>query len=429
MAELNFNAGDFVELRLAKDEIKARVLESSDKNVLLLKLDSGYNIGIPKENILAGKVLRRFKEEDKEGIELKKREELKSIGLVITGGTIASKLDPRTGGVKPLTDIDEFARFYPELFNVANVKKIDVPFMIASESMDSAHWIKIAESVKKMLDDKDISGVIVTHGTDFLGYTAAALSLFLRDLGKPVVLTYSQRSIDRASSDANLNLQCAARMALSDCAEVMIIGHASTNDDFCYAMSGTKTRKMHSSRRDAFKVINDKPIAKVWPDKVEFMKEYEVRDEKKRVELDLNFNDKIGLVKFYPGQDASILDFYALKYKGVVIEASGLGHVAVSEAGHNWLPILKKHIRNGFVVCAAAQTLNGRLDPYVYSNGRELVDAGIIFLEDMLPETALVKLGWVLGHRGWVGKVKEKMLENFAGELNERLGVNFSILL
>ncbi len=423
MAELNFNPGDFVEIRLAKDEMRGRVLESSDSSVMLLKLESGYNIGIPRDNILAGKVLRRFKEEGGREIELKKKDGMKSIGLVITGGTIAAKLDSRTGGVHWLTDVNEFAGFYPELFENVNVKKIDVPFMIASESMDSSHWIKIAESVKKMLDDKEIEGVIVTHGTDFLGYTGAALSFFLRELNKPVVLTYSQRSIDRASSDANLNLQCAAKMALSDCAEVMIVGHATINDDFCYALPGTKVRKMHSSRRDAFKVVNDIPIAKVWADKIEFLRTYRKRDDKRKTELDINFNDKIALVKFYPGQDASILDFYALKYKGIVVEAAGLGHLAVSESGSNWLPTLKKHIRKGFVVCAAAQTINGRLDPLVYSNGRELMDAGVIFLEDMLAESAFVKLGFVLGHRGWIGKVKEKMLENFAGELNERLGV------
>ncbi len=423
MVELNFNPGDYVEIRLAKDEIRGRFLESSDSSIMLVKLESGYNIGIPKENILGGKVLRRFKEENEKKIEFKQKEGLKNIGLVVTGGTIASKLDSRTGGVKPLTSVEEFTKFYPELFDMVNVKRIEVPFMIASESMASEHWIKIGESVKKMLDDKEIEGVIVTHGTDFLGYTAAALSFFLRDLNKPVVLTYSQRSIDRASSDANLNLQCAARMAISDCTEVMIVGHATINDDYCYAMPGTKTRKMHSSRRDAFKVINDSPIAKVWTDRVEFFRSYNRRDEKRKTELDVNFNDKIALIKFYPEQDSSILDFYALKYKGIVVEAAGLGHLPVSEVGYNWIPNLKKHIRNGFIVCATAQTINGRLDPLVYSNGRELVDAGVIFLEDILSETAFVKLGWVLGHRGWIGKVKEKMLENFAGELNKRLRV------
>ena len=425
MPELHFQPGDEVRLRLAMKEIDGRVLESSDSGIVLLKLDSGYNIGIPKENILAGRVLKKYKEEDvkEEFVLPHEKKELMNIGMVITGGTIASKLDARTGGVKHIVSIEEFAKFYPEIFDIINVKKIEVPFMIASESMDSSHWIKIAESVKKMLDDKEISGVIVTHGTDFLGYTAAALSFFLRDLNKPVVLTYSQRSIDRASSDANLNLQCAARMAISACAEVMIVGHATLNDDFCFAMPGTKTRKMHSSRRDAFKVVNDVPIGKVFPDKVEFLREYKKRDDKRKVELDAHFNDKVALVKFYPGQDPSILDFYALKYKGIVVEAAGLGHLPVTEAKESWIPKLKKHIREGVVVCAAGQTIYGRLNPYVYSNGRELIDAGVIFLEDMLAETALVKLGWVLGHYGQKKNIKEKILENFAGELNGRLGV------
>ncbi len=417
--EVNFEPGDYVKLRLALNEIEGRVLESPDGSIVLLKLNSGYNIGINKENILSSRVLRKFQEE-KEEFELPRTKGLPSIGLIITGGTIASKLDPKTGGVKHLASVGEFAQFYPEIFKIANLKKIEIPFMVASESMTSEHWIKIAEKVKEMLDDSEISGVIVTHGTDFLGYTAAALSFFLQDLNKPVVLTYSQRSIDRASSDANLNLQCAARMAISDAAEVMIVGHASTNDDFCYALRGTKAKKLHSSRRDAFKPVNTEPIAKVYSDKIEFLSQYRPRNNEK-VELDVNFSDKVALVKFYHGQDADILDYYALKYKGIIVEAAGLGHLPVSETGHNWIPKLKKHIKNGFVVCAAAQTIFGRLDPLVYSNGRELIDAGVIFLEDMLAETALVKLGSVLGHYGWKKDIKEKMLENFAGEISERL--------
>ena len=253
-----------------------------------------------------------------------------------------------------------------------------------------------------------------------MGYTAAALSFFLRNLNKPVVLTYSQRSVDRASSDADLNLQCAARMAISDAAEVMLVGHASTNDDFCHAMPGTKTRKLHSSRRDAFKAVNADPIAKVWPDKVEFISEHRPRN-KEKVELDLEFTDKVALIKYYPGQDSSILDFHALKYKGIVVEALGLGHLAATEASNNWIPKLKKLIKDGFVVCVAPQTIFGRLDPYVYSNGRELLDAGVIFLEDMLAETALIKLGYILGHFGWKKDVKEKMLQNFSGEINARI--------
>lgn len=425
MAELNFNPGDEVKLRLALEEVEGRVLESPDSSIVLLKMKSGYNIGIKKENILGAKVLKKFKEEEKKEHKIERKEGLPSVGLIITGGTIAAKLDSRTGGVKWLTDVNEFLRFYPELMNIVNIKSIEVPFMTASESMTSEHWKKIAHCAEKMLNDDEIKGVIITHGTDFLGYTSAALSFFLQDLNKPVVLTYSQRSIDRASSDANLNLQCAAQMAISDCAEVMLVGHATTNDDYCYAMPGTKVRKMHSSRRDAFKAVNSSPIAKVWADgKIEFMREHKPRN-KGKVKVDAEFTDKVALIKFYPGQTPDILDFYALKYKGVIIEAAGLGHLAVSETGHSWIPTIKRHIKEGFVICIAPQTIFGRLDPLVYSNGRELLDAGVISLEDMLSETALIKLGWVLGHVGWKKYAKEKMLENVSGELNNRLGREF----
>ncbi|MDP1695721.1 MAG: Glu-tRNA(Gln) amidotransferase subunit GatD, partial [archaeon] len=271
-----------------------------------------------------------------------------------------------------------------------------------------------------MLDDSEIKGIIISHGTDTLHYTSSALSFFLKNLNKPVVLTYAQRSIDRASSDANLNLQCAAMMAISDCAEVMIVGHASTNDDFCYAIKGTKARKMHSSRRDAFESVNAEPIAKVWTNKIEFLSHYKTKSSEKP-ELDLNFTDKVALIKYYPGQDASILDFHALKYKGIIIEGTGLGHVGGTESSNSWVNSLKKHIREGFVVCMTTQCINGKVDPYVYSTARELLDAGVIFLEDMTSEIAFVKLGWVLGHFGWKKFVKEKMLENFAGEISGRL--------
>jgi len=152
------------------------------------------------------------------------------------------------------------------------------PFTKSSEDMDYKDWQKIAKITEKLLNDSNIKGIIITHGTDFLHYTAAALSFFLKDLNKPVVLTYSQRSIDRASSDANLNLKCSAIAAISDIAEVMLVGHASINDNFCYAMPGTKVRKMHSSKRDAFQIINSKPFAKVYSDRIDIISDYNLRN-------------------------------------------------------------------------------------------------------------------------------------------------------
>ncbi len=422
MVSLNFETGDYVKIRLALEEIEGRILECSETGIYLIKLNNGYNIGINKDNILAGRVLKKFKEEENKEINFGKKEGLPSVGMIVTGGTIASKVDGKTGGVKPIKDIADFNRNYPEMFNIVNVSKLEIPFMILSENMNSVHWKKIAEIAEKMLNDSSISGVIITHGTDTLHYTSAALSFFLRNLNKPVVLTYSQRSIDRGSSDANLNLECAAKMAISDCAEVIIVGHANINDEHCFAYRGTKVRKLHTSRRDAFNAINSKPLARITKDKVEFLEERRPRNND-QVELDFEYNDKVALVKYYPGQEASILDYYALKYKGIVIEGTGFGHVAGSEADNNWVGKLKKHIREGLVVCMTTQCIYGKTDGYVYSIGRELMEAGVIYLGDMLSETAFVKLSWILGHHGWKSHVKLKMFENFAGELNERLGL------
>lgn len=421
----NAVAGDYVEVHQTQKIYEGVLLESpeDEKGIILLKLDNGYNIGLIKKDVQEIKVKRRAKDEE-EKFEVKKDPAKPNIGMIITGGTIASKLDPKTGGVKWLTNPENLFKFYPELFEKVNVSKIEVPFMKGSEDMDFKDWQKIARTVEKLLNDSNIQGVLITHGTDTLHYTSAALSFFLRDLNKPVVLTYSQRSIDRASSDANLNLQCSALACISDIAEVMLVGHASSNDDFCYAMKGTKVKKMHSSKRDAFKVINDKPLAKIYSGKIEILKEHKIRN-KGKVKVDAKFEEKVGLLKFYPGQDPDILDFYLKnKYKGIVIEMTGLGHVASSGSRNSWIRKLKEVQEKGLIVCAASQTIFGRLDPLVYSNGRELLKTGVIFLEDMLAETALVKLGWVLGHEEWVKNkelVKEKMLENISGEFNDRL--------
>ena len=222
-----------------------------------------------------------------------------------------------------------------------------------------------------------------------------------------------------------MNLICAAQVAVSDMSGVIVVGHANSDDEFCYGMAGTKVRKLHSSKRDAFKPVNKEPFVKVYKDKIEFISEHNKRNEKLKCFYDGKFEEKIALLKFYPGQDPNILDYYLKEgYKGIVIEAFGLGQIATSEARLSWIKKLKDVQKKGLVVCFAPQTIYGRLNPLVYVTGRELLETGVIYLKDMLPETAFVKLGWVLGHKDWTGsreKVKEKMLENFSWELNDRL--------
>ncbi len=417
--------GDYVEAHFSKLIYEGVLLETpgSEKGIVLLKLDSGYNIGFNKKDVVEIKFVRKISE-NKKDFEIKKSPEKPNIALIITGGTIASRYDPRTGGVDPLTRPEDLFKYYPEIFKNANIVKVEIPFMKSSEDMDFKDWQKIAKTAEKLLNDGNIKGIIITHGTDTLHYTSAALSFFLRNLNKPVVLTYSQRSIDRASSDANLNLQCSVLMAISDFAEVMIVGHGTSNDDFCYAMSGTKVRKMHTSRRDAFKTINAEPLAKIFPNRIEIISGHK-KAGKGKVKADVKFEEKVALVKIYPGQNPNILDYYVKnKYRGIILETTGLGHVPSGKSKDSWINKLKEIQKKGIVVCATAQTIYGRLDPYVYSNGRKLLETGVIFLEDMLSETAFVKLGWVLGHSEWVKDkkiIREKMLENFAHELNPRL--------
>ena len=422
MEKTTAHSGDYVQVHLMQEIYEGTLLEApeSEKGIVLLKLDTGYNIGFNRKDVLKIKTLRKSKPAE-EKIEMKKDREKPNVAIIMTGGTIANKLDPKTGAVSPLTKPEEFLKFYPDLLKTVNILKIESPFMKASEDMDYKDWQKIAKTAEKLLKDENIKGVIITHGTDTLHFTGAALSFFLRNLNKPVVLTYSQRSSDRGSSDAKLNLECAAITAISDVAEVVLVGHGSENDDFCYVLRGTKVRKLHSSRRDAFKPVNTMPLAKIENGIFHKISPYNLRN-KNKVKLDAKFEEKVALVKFYPGQNPDILDYYAKNgYKGLIIEGTGLGHVASLGSKNSWLTKLKKIIAKGIFVGITTQCIFGRVDPYVYSNLRALNATGAIFLEDMLSETAFVKLGYVLAHPEWKSKIKEKMLENMAGEFNDRI--------
>ncbi|MDP1728575.1 MAG: Glu-tRNA(Gln) amidotransferase subunit GatD, partial [archaeon] len=351
------NPGDLIRIKTAKEEIEGILLESHELGVVLVKLKNGYNIGISRDNILDITIVKKAEKKEIEGKDFKFSHKKPVIDLIMTGGTISSSLDSKTGGVKWLTSPGELFKFYPEIFELADIRVIN-PFMKSSENMDSEDWKKLAKIVVKSLNDDSVKGVILTHGTDFLHYTSSALSFMISNLNKPVVLTYSQRSSDRGSSDAELNLYCAAKVALSDIAEVMLVGHGNSSDEFCYALAGTKVRKMHSSRRDAFKPINSMPLAKIFRDKIEILRDYNQRKTGKEAKAELNdsFEPNVALVKFYPGQDPDILNYYAKNgYKGIVIEVSGLGHV-LTEGSKNWIPVIKELVKKRIIICASCQT-------------------------------------------------------------------------
>lgn len=421
--------GDRVRVITAAEAIEGILLPRPtllSQDVSVLKLDSGYNIGIDTNHI---KKIERIGEgatlEVFPSLKLEEKKHLPAIALIATGGTISSRLDYQTGGVKWLMEPGQLFALVPEIADIVRFKEIRTPFLKSSEDMVPQDWQIIAKNCAELLNDKEIAGVIVTHGTDTLHFTAAALSLMLKNLTKPVVLTYSQRSTDRASTDTVLNMKSACHLAISNIAEVMLVGHGTSDDNTCLAIRGTKVRKMHTSRRDAFRPINDEPLARITREgKVELIarvvKQRQVQFGK--VIADTVFDGRIAIVKYYPGCCPTIIEHYVSQgYKGIVIESVGLGHVAGPDSTNSWMNALRKAIKAGVVVCATAQTIYGRLNPLVYSTGRELQKLGVLYLQDMLTETAYVKLGWVLASAKNSDEAKTMMLTNVAGEMNDRI--------
>ena len=416
----NLEVGDLIRIvkredqeRLTFEGIVMPPYELSPGETLTLKLDNGYNIGVLIDAIekveLIEKASGRPKMEFREV--LPKREGLPNVRVLGTGGTIASRIDYKTGAVHPAFTAEELAKAVPEIFEIANITP-ELIMNILSEDMRPEYWRRIAEEVARALNEGE-DGVVIAHGTDTMGYTAAALSFMLQNLTKPVILVGAQRSSDRPSSDAAMNLTCAVKMATSDAAEVMVVMHGETSDTYCLAHRGTKVRKMHTSRRDAFRSINDIPIAKIWKDRIEFLRNDYRKRSKGEVRVDGRMEEEVAILKVYPGISGELLDFLVDRgYKGVVIEGTGLGHVP-----QKFIPHVQRAVEEGVSVCVTSQCLYGRVNLNVYSNGRKLLKAGVIPCEDMLPETAYVKLMWVLGHTNDQEEVRRMMLTNYAGEI------------
>lgn len=402
-------------------------IEIGDPEAIVIKLDSGYNIGIKyKKGTVVKKTSQRIPKQIKKEIEFeikeKKIEPIKfdpkkpKVTILLTGGTIASKIEYKTGGVKAVENPEELLFNIPELKNIANIKFVKV-LQKMSEDMSFADWREIAKAVEKELNTGN--AVVITHGTDTMHYTAAALSFMLKTT-RPVVLVGSQRSPDRGSSDAGINLICAVHAALSDIGEIGIVMHGSTDDDYCTFNRGTRVRKMHTSKRDTFRTLGDDPLAKIYPDgKIEKLSFYKEKKEGK-CEADVKFETKIALVKVYPNSDPEVLEYYYKKgYRGIVIEGTGFGHVP-TQGKLSWIPTIKK-LSNKIPIVIVSQTLFGRVNTDVYQNLRILFhEAGAISGDDMLPEVALVKLGHVLGHTSKLDEVKELMTQDLAGEISKR---------
>ncbi|GAB1443239.1 Glu-tRNA(Gln) amidotransferase subunit GatD [Ignavibacteriales bacterium] len=418
-----------IEVLTADGTYKGRVLprsETADDQHIVIKLVSGYNIGIASSRILDIKVTGRkeahYKIPEKEFPYDPRKPRVKLLG---TGGTIASRLDYRTGAVIPAFSPGELYGSVPELAYICNLETEKL-YGVFSENMGPEQWIGTAEAIGKEIE-KGVQGIVIGHGTDTMHHTAAILSFMVQNSPVPIVMVGSQRSSDRPSSDAALNLMHSVKTAAeSDIAEVLVCMFGPTSDDYGLLHRGTRVRKMHSSYRSTFRTIGDIPIAMVSREKITPLRQdYKRRRRDNNVIINTAFEEKVGIVYYYPNMKPDIIDSMIDKgYRGIVIAGTGLGHV-----NKPLYPALKRAKEKNVAVYMTVQTLWGYVQMYVYDTGRDMMELGVVPCANMLPEVAYMKLGWALGQSEDLEVVKKIMLTPVNGEITEREPSNGYLIL
>ncbi|MDR0309374.1 MAG: Glu-tRNA(Gln) amidotransferase subunit GatD [Candidatus Methanoplasma sp.] len=390
----------------------------SGEDIIVIKLKSGYNVGIRIGQDSAVKVLEHPEPKVKNKAPAERKEGLPNISLIATGGTIASNVEYRTGAVRPALSVSDLADSAPEMRGAANISGRAL-FSIFSENMNAEHWQELAAAVAEEINN-GADGVVISHGTDTMGYTAAALSFMLGDVPKPVVIVGAQRSTDRPSSDAPSNLTAAVRFCVKGGkAGVFVVMHEALGDDSFAVHIGTRVRKMHTSRRDAFQSINVRPAALLDKDGNMKLTSEGRNIASGKAAARTKMERSTILLQYYPGMDPSLFENAMMKSKGIVIAGSGLGHV-----NEEMIRLIKKACDNGSLVVMTSQCLGGRTNLNVYKTGRDILSAGAIAVLDMLPETAYVKLMWALANADNVDEAKRLMMTPLAGEMSDRRSVD-----
>jgi len=407
---LKTDRGDFLGLILPRSE-------TSDARHIVLKLQNGYNIGLAVDIIQSieevGRKEAHYKIPEKDFPYDSGKPNVKLLG---TGGTIASRLDYRTGAVIPAFSPGELYGSVPELADYCNLQTEKL-YGVFSENMGPEQYIKTAEVIGEEIE-KGVDGIIIGHGTDTMHHTSAILSFMIQNPPIPIVMVGSQRSSDRPSSDAALNLIHGVKSAAEgEIAEVMVSMFGPTSDQYALLHRGTRVRKMHSSYRSTFRTIGDIPLAVVDRNTIRPLRhDYKKRRNDKNVTINTSFEEKVSIVYYYPNMLPDIIDSLIKNgYRGIVIAGTGLGHV-----NKPLYPALKRAQDEGVAVYMTVQTLWGYVQMYVYETGREMMQLGVIPTANMLPEVAYVKLAWALGQTDDLKKVKEIMLTPIAGEITER---------
>ena len=408
------DVGDVVELTAEGRTVSGRIMphhDFSDAGILTLKLGTGYNVGLRVGAEDRLRLIERGEVVTRRAAPPSIRTDLPVVSFLGTGGTIASYVDYRTGAVHPALSAEDLVASIPELRErcVPRARRL---FSIFSEDMTPDHWLRIATAVGEEFR-AGATGVVIPHGTDTMAITAAALSFLLPKLPGPVILVGAQRSSDRPSSDAILNLLGAVEAVGERFGEVVIAMHESPSEHSLLLHRGTRVRKMHSSRRDAFRTMNGGPLARIQDGKVVYLST--PRPAADEVEVRAVLDPAVTLIWYHPSMRPAILARTLEEHRGVVIAGTGLGHI-----GGICLPPIREAIAKGTTVVMTTQCLEGTVDLEVYATGRDLLRAGVISGGDMIPETALVKLMWVLGQTKDLAEVKRLMQTDLVGELNPR---------
>jgi glutamyl-tRNA(Gln) amidotransferase subunit D len=420
LKKFNVRVWGQAEFKTSRGVFRGTVLpraENDDDKHIVLKISTGYNIGIDIKTILEAKEIGYKKANYK--IPEKKfptTPGLPKVKLIGTGGTIASRLDYRTGAVIPAFSPGELYGAVPELADYCNLETEKV-FAVFSENMGPSQYIQLAKAIGKEIE-RGIDGIVIAHGTDTLHHTASALSFMIQDSPVPIVLVGSQRSSDRPSSDAALNLIHAVYAAgHSDIAEVMVCMFGPTSDEYGFLHRGTRVRKMHSSYRSTFRTIGDTPLATITRDKITLIKKkYNHRRKDNYVKVLPYFDERVTMLYFYPHMKPEIIDSLVdMGYKGIIIVGTGLGHV-----NRELFAAIERGVQKGVQFYMTLQTLWGYVHMYVYDTGRDLLARGVIPLGNMLPEVAFVKLGWAMGMSDDPDEVKKIMLKPVNDEITER---------
>ena len=408
--EATTDTGVFVGLILPRSE-------TADDAHIVLKLRTGYNVGLRANEIRSMKQIgyraANYKIPEKQFPFDPVKPKVKLFG---TGGTIASRLDYRTGAVVPAFSPGELYGSVPELADVCNLDTEKL-FGVFSENMGPEQYITLAEHCGRAIED-GVDGIVIGHGTDTMHHTSAILSFMVQNSPVPIVMVGSQRSSDRPSSDAALNLINSTYVAAhGNIAEVMVCMFGPTSDNYALLHRGTRVRKMHSSYRSTFRTISDVPLAKVAKGEITtFTEDYHRRRKDRNVNVKAVFDDRVAIVYYYPNMKPDIIQSLMDNgYKGIVIAGTGLGHV-----NKPLYDVLGRACKAGVHVFMTVQTLWGFVQMYVYETGRELMQLGIVPAANMLPEVAYVKLGWVLGQTHDRDEVQRLMLTPISHDITER---------